>query len=189
MNHLGDPCIHCGGAHDNIKLGACPHSFGEAASAREVEYLSGRLRDYKKTVKTETEHLEAAISAARTKLQQQISGLDIRKTEIAKTVLYAGKYANGGDERASVIVDAIKWFATGQAGYLGLKHEYFGTKSYDRWHGQRCDCEYGHGPRHGNIIFSVGLQKDVRSRELTDEEKDAAIYFLMNIEKIQEAEK
>lgn len=72
------------------------------------------------------------------------------------------------------------WIATGKcAAYRGLDASDFGTKDYDAWAGQRSDHEWG-GPRHGSIVFKIGL-KD-RSRELTEEERADAIYFLLNIE-------
>ncbi len=58
---------------------------------------------------------------------------------------------------------------------------------YDRWYGQRSDHDYGMGPRHGSIIFRIGLVSDARHRELTSAERDAAVYYLMNLEAIQAA--
>lgn len=111
-------------------------------------------------------------------------GLNLNIISLAESILAVGKYANGGDERGSVIRDAIAWFA-GTGGRGNLKIEYFGTKQYDRWYGQRSDHGYGYSPKHGSIIFSVALRDDARHRELTPEEREAAIYYLMNLEKIQ----
>jgi hypothetical protein len=46
------------------------------------------------------------------------------------------------------------------------------------------------GPRHGHIIFSIGLKRDVRNRDpqlLTDEEREACVYLLTNLEQVQSA--
>jgi len=45
------------------------------------------------------------------------------------------------------------------------------------------------GPRHGSIIFEIGLTKEARQRDLSAEETDAAIYYLVNLERIQSAAK
>lgn len=186
-NHLGDPCVHCGTSHDDISTGPCPKGGGISAEMRALYYWIGRLSGHEKSAAIEKAGLEANIQKCRTKIAQEAVGLNLEAIELAEKFLIVSKYSSGGDERNSARQDAIKWFATGQAGYRGLKYEYFGTKSYARWYGQRCDCEYGYGPRHGSIIFKIGLREDARSRDLTDAEKDAAIYYLMNIEKIQMA--
>ena len=115
------------------------------------------------------------------------AGIDTAKVTLARTVLKVyGSYARGGQDRASVIRDAIDWLATGRcSAYCGLDGADFGTKNYDRWSGQRSDHEWG-GPRHGSICFQIGL-KD-RKAPLTDEQREAALYFLTNIEVIQAAE-
>lgn len=188
-HHLGDPCIHCGVSHDVVPSSDCPNATGEAAQVRVIEYVKGLQADLEKKYLAENTRLNAMLGNARTTLSKHAAGLDVDKITLAETILYVGDFAKGGTDRASAVQDAIKWFATGKAGYRGLQHEYFGTKSYDRWHGQRCDCEYGMGPRHGSIIFRIELSRDARNRDLTAEEKDAAIYYLVNIQAIQTAAK
>ena len=119
-------------------------------------------------------------------INQTEAGLDLAKISLAETVMYAGDYSRAGQDRDGARQDAIKWFA-GRQTTTDLQHEYIGTKSYDRWYGQRCDCGYGMGPRHGSIIFEIGLRHDVRKRELTPEEREAAVYYLINLERIQSA--
>jgi hypothetical protein len=59
------------------------------------------------------------------------------------------------------------------AGGGTLAQRYVGCKRYEGWF-QREDHEYGYGPRHGHIIFRVGLEASVRRRgtdaRLTDDE-------------------
>lgn len=73
-----------------------------------------------------------------------------------------------------------------------LRRKFFGTKDYDRWSDQRCDCAYGYGPRHGTIVFSVGLDRQFRDRwaagEMDPGDIDAALYYLNNLKAVQEAE-
>lgn len=187
--HLGDPCIHCGIAHDAVPVGDCPASGGEAAQVRIIEYAKQLEATLDKNYQSEKSRLKAMADAAKTTLAQYKDGLDVDKIRLAETVLYVSDFAKGGEERGGAVADAIKWFATGKAGYRGLRHEYFGTKSYDRWHGQRCDCEYGMGPRHGSIIFRIELRREARDRDLTTDEKNAAIYYLINLQAIQQVAK
>lgn len=119
-------------------------------------------------------------------IAQHKSGLDAGKIALARTVLKVrGIYEKAGQDRASVISDAIAWFATGKAPcYHQLSSADYGTKTYDCWYGQRSDHEWG-GPAHGSIIFQVGLID--RNKQITDEEREACLYYLTNISEIQEA--
>ncbi len=69
--------------------------------------------------------------------------------------------------------------------YGDLHREYFGAKDYDHWVSQRCDCEYGMGPRHGHIVFAIGLRREVRGHDLTPTRREAAVYYLVHLEAIQ----
>lgn len=188
MNHLGNPCIHCGAGHDDIQPGPCPNSGCLAAKVREREFFKAALVAHKKAADETVRFLEEAIANRSSMIMQAEAGLDLSKIAIAQTILHVTDFSKGGSEREDARKDAIKWFATGKAGYRGLKYEYFGTKSYAHWHGQRSDHEYGYGPAHGSTIFSIGLVPSARNRELTEEEKDCAIYYLLNLERIQESE-
>lgn len=191
MNHTGDPCIHCGLAHDDVAPGPCPKTEGLAATTREIIHLTELLKGHKEAAESETKRLECAIASRRTIMSQAEAGLDLEKIALAETVLYVhGDFAKAGEGRMSARADAITWLATGKPlrnGYGDLRREFFGTKDYDRWHGQREDHEYGFGPRHGSTIFCIGLFKDARNRDLTGAECEAAIYYLTNLERVQAA--
>lgn len=72
------------------------------------------------------------------------------------------------------------------AGCPHMKKEFYGNKKYDGYY-QRTDCQYGYGPKHGSIVESVGLQSDRREAKLTEAEKEACIYYLLNFQKIRSA--
>jgi hypothetical protein len=148
--------------------------------ARECEVRS-RIKAFEDESAKTRFGLEAALNAVRHQIGCAKAGLDNGRIANALTVLKVrGSYANGGQDRASVIRDAVDWLATGKgAAYRGLDAEDYGTKNYDGWRGQRSDHPWG-GPRHGSICFQIGL-KD-RQRQLTEQERDDAIYFLLNIE-------
>lgn len=186
-NHLGDPCIHCGASQSDIPIGDCPQGVGLAASVRTIAHLKSTIASAEKAHQDEMARLRAWLSNEQTFIAQNEAGLDTDKIALAETILHVTDYRKGGQDRDSARQDAILWFGTGKAGYRGLRHEFFGTKNYSGWSGQRCDCGYGMGPRHGSICFRIGLKEEARARDLSDAEREAAIYYLINLERIQAA--
>jgi len=163
-------------------------------AARRIHELRAELAAHEAAAKQRTADFQREIRASALILENATEGLDSDKIDAAMRVLdIRGTYAKGGADAHSVIADAIKQLATGapiRVTYSDLWRTYFGTKNYDAWSGQRCDSEYGYGPRHGSIVFSVGLALPVRKRDpqaLTPEETEAAIYYLTNIQRIQQA--
>lgn len=152
----------------------------------ELSALRQQLADHEAAAKAEDARLRAEIAKRQTVLNNVGAGLDNEKVELARSVIKVyGLYADAGSDRGSVIRDAVDWLATGKcAAYRGLDGADFGTKNYDRWRGQRSDHEWG-GPRHGSVCFSVGLVD--RKRDLTAEEREAAIYYLLRLERVQAA--
>jgi len=66
-----------------------------------------------------------------------------------------------------------------------LASEYVGVKNYEGFGDQREDHKYGYGPRHGDIVFSIGLSKQARARELTNSEIEDALYLLNALPEIE----
>lgn len=165
-------------------------------AARELHELTASLAKHKEAATVEETRLRGEIEQRHKILELSAAGIDLDKVALARTILYVrGSYSRGGSEKASVIQDAIKQLASGQPVrpiYSDLWRQYFGTKDYDRWSGQRTDCDYGCGPRHGSIVFAVGITSETRTARtqssLTPDEIEAAIYFLSNIARIQAAE-
>lgn len=166
-------------------------------AAQEMHQLRKDLAEHIDAAKRREADLRNQIRDRANILTSSELGLDLDKIEEAKAVVYVrGEYARAGKDKESVIEDAIKQLATGvpaRETYSDLWLTYFGTKDYDAWHGQRSDHNYGYGPRHGSIRFQVGVNSDVRSArkqsELTAEEIEASIYYLTNIQRIQDAER
>lgn len=137
---------------------------------------------------------EGIISNLRREINLQGSVLDLDKIHLAESLLeIRGYFGEGEGEKISVVDDAIKQLATNIAirpVYSDLWETFFGTKNLRSYRSQRCDCKYGFGPRHGSINFSVGLKSSVRSRKpqtLSDEEREACIYYLTKLESIEKA--
>jgi hypothetical protein len=114
-----------------------------------------------------------------------VTGIEVGKVQLAESILeIRGEPWNIVDGR-NLIDCAVEDIANG---CQHLKREFFGNKRYEGYY-QACDCNYGYGPKHGGIVDEVGLQSSARKRELTDEEKDACIYYLRNYKKIKAVKK
>ena len=167
------------------------------AAAQEMYSLKKKLEDHLASSKKREEEIRSQIRQRANILSSAVEGVDLDKVNLAKTVIYVkGAYERAGEDRNSVIYDAIKQLATGlptRAAYGDLWSYYFGTKNYDRWSGQRSDHPYWMGPGHGSICFEVGIVESVRKSrkqaDLTAAEVEAAIYYLTNIQRVQEAER
>ena len=72
-----------------------------------------------------------------------------------------------------------EWFAGVKMTYNNLHTQYFATKDYSGFYHQRSDCDYGYGPKHGSIVFAIGLRSP--QEELTDYQRDCCIYLLEQI--------
>lgn len=111
---------------------------------------------------------------------------NIEKIQLAETVLYVyGNPYGSTSDSATIAQQAINDIAIG---CTHLRKEFFGNKRYDGYY-QGSDHPYGYGPKHGSICDEIGLRPDARKRELTDDEKDACIYYLKNYQKIAEQKK
>lgn len=163
-------------------------------ASREFHELSATLEAHERAAKAEGERLRSEIAKRAAVLNLAEDGIDHEKVALARTVIYATDYSRGGSDRDGCVRDAIKQLSTGKPvreHYGDLWRVFFGTKNYGGWRGQRCDCEYGYGPRHGSICFEIGITSEARKRgqaSLTPEEVEAAIYFLINLERIQGSE-
>lgn len=114
-------------------------------------------------------------------------GLDVAKIEAAKMVIRVR--GNTGTDRVAparreIINAALEDLSRGP---VRLLKEYLGIKNYSGFGDQHSCHSYGTGPRHGHIVFAIELKE--RTRPLTHEEKEAAIYYLLNLRKIEEAAK
>jgi len=73
----------------------------------------------------------------------------------------------------SCLNDAIRDISNG---VVFLRKQFFGCKNYSQFICQRCDCEYGYGPKHGDIVFSIGLKN--KNEKFTENEIESMLYYL-----------
>ena len=160
-------------------------------TVREMHDLRAKLKAHEEAAAAQSASIRREISVRAKIMETATEGLDPSKVGLAETVLrIRGSYARGGEDRASVIQDAIRQIATGQPArqtYSDLWVTYLGTKNYAHWQGQRCDGPYGTGPKHGWVVFAVEFTGTIRKRdtkELTPDEAEAAIYYLTNLQRV-----
>jgi len=108
--------------------------------------------------------------------------------EVTKAVRSSPRMGDhGGGVRLQALADAKADLANGGC---EIASRYFGVKNYDAFGDQRHDCEYGMGPRHGSIVFSIGLTTALRQRvrtgpHLEDHEIEDALYLLSALPQIE----
>lgn len=155
---------------------------------REKIRIAAMIREERERHERTMKGLRGELELAASNATICATGIDDSKVLLAEHVIYVhGNYEKAGEDRVGCREAAITQLLQGGG---KLKAEAFGTKSYAHWHGQRSDHTYGYGPKHGSIIFQIGLGEPVRKREtpLTEEEIEAAVYYLRNLERIQAAQ-
>lgn len=168
-----------------------------AEAERDAAQLRAAIADEKKRHTTTIANLQANLTTSLELAQRLTSGLDESLIQKAKQVIYVeGRYSRAGEDRDRALDDAIQAIL---AGGQRLAYEYVGTKNYAHWRGQWTKHPYDMGPRHGSVVFAIGLERSVRTRAsgnapvsempplLTEDEINAAIYYLRNLEKIEAA--
>jgi hypothetical protein len=100
-----------------------------------------------------------------------LKGLDMEKIKMAESVLYIRGLKNEYD--CNPVNQAIKDIAQGG---ITIRKMYFGVKNYSGYTHQGCNCEYGYGPTHGSIVFSIGLRNP--KTPLTEEQIESCLYYL-----------
>jgi len=110
--------------------------------------------------------------------------LDVDKIKLAETLIKCKHEPSTSEARIECVGSAIEDFTKEE---MVLTKKYFGVKYYSGFGEQRSDHFYRYVPTHGSIVFSIKLlKKDVK---LTDEEREACLYYLYNLEAIYEANK
>lgn len=106
---------------------------------------------------------------------------DINKIQVAESVINCRGDITAWVDGASLVDRAIADIALG---CKNLRERYFGNKRYDGYY-QNSNHTYHMGPSHGYIVDEIGLKQEFRHGNLTDEEKDACLYYLINYNKIK----
>lgn len=150
---------------------------------RERDQLEGEYR----TAIRNKNHL---IGALERRIAEINAGIDIGAAVLARQVLnVVGKFIPGEGEHNEVVHDAVAWFAAGHRASvfsdLG-EGSYYGVKNYAHWRGQRSDHPLYSCPRHGSLVFRIGLRDHTKA--VTPEQREACLYYLNNLAAIQATE-
>ncbi|OAT32031.1 hypothetical protein M975_1923 [Buttiauxella brennerae ATCC 51605] len=157
-------------------------------SLKELTLRKQQLESDRTALRKHYESESNRLASELVKVSEQLNFVNAGLNEVmiqrGKEIVYFGKSENNS-KRKECVTDAISDLASGCE---RLKTRYFGTKNYDRWSDQREDHEYGYGPRHGCMVFKVGLTTAARlmvsNGTMNDHDIECAIYCLMNIDQI-----
>lgn len=141
----------------------------------EIKSMSIRHKEEKNKIDNELQHINKEIAL-------HCASLDPEKIHLAESLIRIEglKWRKSGD-CPNAIKDAINDIVDG---CVKIRREYFGCKNYDRWTCQRNDSQYGYGPRHGSIVFRIGLKNT--NKDFSEDELEAMIYYLRNLDIIAE---
>lgn len=162
---------------------------------REKASLTDRRTERIKTHAAWIQKCDARLEWLRQRTVLLTDGVDLARLDRAHKVIeirgdetdtQRGSNGINGDVRPGAINDAKRWLAENPA---SLQKKYVGVKNYASFGDQRCDCEYGLGPRHGAIVFSIGLTSECRKRDLTPDEIEDALYMLNILPALSRASK
>jgi hypothetical protein len=142
------------------------------------------LESLKKEFEAKEESLSFEIRILSKLENSVLNGCDVIKIQLAESVLEidGNPYGNTDVRDKSLAERAIIDIANNNTQLL--RRQFFGNKRYDGFY-EEWSGSYGSGPTHGSIVDEVGLKRDARTRDLTDDEKDAAIYYLKNFTAIK----
>ncbi len=115
-----------------------------------------------------------------------ILGIDMERIDRAKKIIYVqGRVLgvrhgmrpdeNRNNVRGKAVEDAKHDLCNACPKMYGA---YIGVKNYDSFGDQREDHNYGMAPRHGHIVFQIGLTKEARTNKVCGNEAEDALYFL-----------
>lgn len=167
-------------------------------SMKEAKYWEDCIAELDNTYKSDRAASMLRLTEARKRVGLCSADIDPDRVDRAEKVIHIrGKLSedcresgtHGSGERwttPTALEAAIDQLARGNEGN-GLMKSYEGCKRYSGFH-QRCNNEYGYGPKHGSIVFAIELTKDVRSAgELSDSQREDALWYLSNLPKIMAA--
>lgn len=150
---------------------------------KEKADLYARKAELEKEHKSTIDDMQEKIAELNRLEVLAISDVQIDQVQIAEEILYTRGDPSKNCEGRTLTTAAALDIAND---CKHLRGRYFGNKTYSGFY-QQCDCEYGMGPKHGTIVEEVGLKREYRDKDLTDEQKNACIHYLRNYSKIKQA--
>ena len=143
---------------------------------REMSELQKQKQAVEAEYKKQLSVLQNRIMYVESKIQAETEGIDTNIIEKAKEVFYFenAKSIEGGETSAALL--SLKKDIVNDDCAL-LREQYIGCKNYDGFYKQSISCAYGMGPRHGYVVWSIGIQ-DRGNAEVKNEHKEAMLYII-----------
>lgn len=120
--------------------------------------------------------LDYRIKKAKQTLDYKMNGLDLHKMELGGKIIKLHGVCDS-PRRLEAKEEAIDDLLLNRGEYM--KTTFIGVKRYDGFGDQACNCNYGYGPTHGGIVFSIGIKEEYRKKLMTDEELESAVYYIV----------
>lgn len=149
------------------------------------------------------ERIDGELAALDVTEKQLLAGIDVARTERARGIVKiigdisksrTAWNANQASNNQSIMRHDLAREASEDvaAGCAKIHHRYFGVKNYSHFGDQREDHQYGYGPKHGHIVFAIGLTNEARERldkgeKLSPQETEDALYLIASLPRIAEA--
>jgi hypothetical protein len=150
----------------------------------EILQIREELEIRKEIYDQETNLLNAKLNEAIREKLIILHEYNLEKILIAETIIFVTGFLKYYGEGSTIncLEDCIADVAKG---FEKLRKCYFGCKNYSSWSCQRCDCQYGEGPSHGDIVFRIELRKDYRNKDviISKDDTNAVLYYLENLKK------
>lgn len=166
--------------HEGNTMSNTTSSLAQASS--QIKELRTALATENKRHKEETERISAELAKWQEAGALLLANIGPERVAHGREVIRVRGTWTGSVAQKRLVSHACEEVAAGGG---KLKGVFFGLKDYDRFHEQREDHNYGMGPRHGHIVFAIGLLK--RDVELTPVEVEDALYYLGNLDAVQKA--
>lgn len=151
-----------------------------------------RLSELRKSFRKEEAELMSKVGSLTDLIFPEQNGLDSEKIVLAESMVSVMGWENfGKGKTVQAYDDSIYDVAAGGEKIL---NGFFGCKDYSGWVCQRCDCEYGMGPRHGSIVFKISLTYDYQLTakeigEISEDDRNVILWYLTNYNSIFKARK
>jgi hypothetical protein len=127
----------------------------------------------------EMERLQTELLSVRAECNMILQNLDVERMRRGEKLIGVTGDPNT-ENRKHVVREAIVEISKGGG---RLKEVYLGTKNYAHFIDQPTESAYGFVPKHGHVVFRIGLRGP--REQLSPNEIEDAIYYLSNLEKLQ----
>ena len=140
----------------------------------ELQELKKEYVTFKNECEIKEKHFKQKINEATKKCNIIVSGIDFEEVSKAKEILYVSYNIDDVAEIPFLAKKVIKKFIEDPSFF---KSNYMYTKIYAELE-RGLVCKYLYSTTWGNVLCEIGLKRAYRNKNLTEDQKDAVIYYL-----------